>query len=147
MLWSMPSMVGTTQALSMISKPSSIPNKDIDRTSSIVNKDIDRTSSIVNKDIDRTSSIPNKLSENPRSLFKPDPPTPQPPYVKVTSTSDECGKIADENGMTPFKEWGKLTESMKTTWGQQGCDQKMCQYWAKSTISSHLKMAAQCQKT
>ncbi|KAH6571285.1 hypothetical protein BASA50_005810 [Batrachochytrium salamandrivorans] len=67
----------------------------------------------------------------PTQPVKPDPPTPQPPYVKVTSTSDECGKIADENGMTPFKEWGKLTESMKTTWGQQGCDQKMCQYWAK----------------
>ncbi|KAH9251182.1 hypothetical protein BASA81_010961 [Batrachochytrium salamandrivorans] len=67
----------------------------------------------------------------PPKPVQPDPPTPQPPYVKVTSTSDECGKIADDNGMTPFKEWGKLTDPMRTTWGQQGCDQKMCQYWAK----------------
>ncbi|KAH9264386.1 hypothetical protein BASA83_012143 [Batrachochytrium salamandrivorans] len=67
----------------------------------------------------------------PPQPVKPDPPTPQPPYVQVTSTSDECGKIADDNGMTPFKEWGKLTDPMRTTWGQQGCDQKMCQYWAK----------------
>ncbi|KAH6601351.1 hypothetical protein BASA61_001983 [Batrachochytrium salamandrivorans] len=55
----------------------------------------------------------------------------QSSYTQVVSPSDQCGKIADDNGVIPFKEWGKLTESMKTTWGQQGCDQEMCQYWAK----------------
>ncbi|KAH6582295.1 hypothetical protein BASA50_000907 [Batrachochytrium salamandrivorans] len=36
----------------------------------------------------------------------------QPSYTPNTDASDEC-------------------ESMKTSWGQKGCDQQMCQYWAK----------------
>ncbi|KAH9245635.1 hypothetical protein BASA81_016864 [Batrachochytrium salamandrivorans] len=70
----------------------------------------------------------------------------QSSYTQVVSPSDQCGKIADDNGVIPFKEWGKLTESMKTTWGQQGCDQEMCQYWAKKYHIAPLKVAAQCQK-
>ncbi|KAH6577399.1 hypothetical protein BASA60_004025 [Batrachochytrium salamandrivorans] len=70
------------------------------------------------------------LSKTP-SPVKPDPPQPQPPYVQVTSTSDECGKIAEDIRLIPFKTWGKSTEPMKTTWGQRGCDQLLCQYWHK----------------
>ncbi|KAH6571707.1 hypothetical protein BASA62_003716 [Batrachochytrium salamandrivorans] len=56
----------------------------------------------------------------------------QPSYTPNTDASDECGKIADDYGLIPFNTWGgELTESMKTSWGQKGCDQQMCQYWAK----------------
>ncbi|KAH6577400.1 hypothetical protein BASA60_004026 [Batrachochytrium salamandrivorans] len=135
----------------MVNKPSGIINKIINRPSSMVNKIINRPSSIfdqprnIRKPISMLDQLPpvgqpappkppqpvQPDPPKPPQPVKPDPPTPQPPYVKVTSTSDECGKIADDNGMTPFKEWGKLTDPMRTTWGQQGCDQKMCQYWAK----------------
>ncbi|KAH6601348.1 hypothetical protein BASA61_001980 [Batrachochytrium salamandrivorans] len=55
----------------------------------------------------------------------------QSSYTQTPSPSDECGKIADDYGVIPFKTWGKSTESMKTTWGQKGCDQLLCPYWHK----------------
>ncbi|KAH9264216.1 hypothetical protein BASA83_012295 [Batrachochytrium salamandrivorans] len=55
----------------------------------------------------------------------------QSSYTQTPSPSDECGKIADDYGVIPFKTWGKSTESMKTTWGQKGCDQLLCVYWNK----------------
>ncbi|KAH6564972.1 hypothetical protein BASA62_007603 [Batrachochytrium salamandrivorans] len=55
----------------------------------------------------------------------------QSSYTQTPSPSDECGKIADDYGVIPFKTWGKSTESMKTTWGQKGCDQLLCAYWHK----------------
>ncbi|KAH6571284.1 hypothetical protein BASA60_007232 [Batrachochytrium salamandrivorans] len=53
----------------------------------------------------------------------------QSSYTPTLSPSDECGRIADDYGVIPFSTWGKSTESMKTTWGQQGCDQLLCSYW------------------
>ncbi|KAH6574695.1 hypothetical protein BASA50_005809 [Batrachochytrium salamandrivorans] len=53
----------------------------------------------------------------------------QSSYTQTLSPSDECGRIADDYGVIPFSTWGKSTESMKTTWGQQGCDQLLCSYW------------------
>ncbi|KAH6566308.1 hypothetical protein BASA62_006785 [Batrachochytrium salamandrivorans] len=152
MLWSMPSMVGTTQALSMPNKPSSMVNKIINQPQQYARPNIRKPHQYVKPDPHQyvkpdphqyvkpdphqyVKPDPHQYVQpdppKPPQPVKPDPPKPQPPYVQVTSTSDECGKIADDNGMTPFKEWGKLTDPMKTTWGQQGCDQKMCQYWAK----------------
>ncbi|KAH6601353.1 hypothetical protein BASA61_001985 [Batrachochytrium salamandrivorans] len=55
----------------------------------------------------------------------------QSSYTPTLSPSDQCGKIADDNGLIPFNNWGRMTESMKIAWGQQGCDQQMCQYWTK----------------
>ncbi|KAH6589817.1 hypothetical protein BASA50_009787 [Batrachochytrium salamandrivorans] len=55
----------------------------------------------------------------------------QSSYIQALSPSDECGKISEEYGLVPFKTWGKSTEPMKTTWGQRGCDQLLCQYWHK----------------
>ncbi|KAH6587771.1 hypothetical protein BASA50_011162 [Batrachochytrium salamandrivorans] len=68
----------------------------------------------------------------------------QPSYTPNTDASDECGKIADDYDMIPFNTWGKLTESMKTLWGQKGCDQQMCQYWAKKYNIKPLENA-QCK--
>ncbi|KAH6589820.1 hypothetical protein BASA50_009790 [Batrachochytrium salamandrivorans] len=55
----------------------------------------------------------------------------QSSYTPTLSPSDECGRISEEYGVIPFKTWGKMTESMKTIWGQRGCDQLLCPYWHK----------------
>ncbi|KAH6589569.1 hypothetical protein BASA50_009980 [Batrachochytrium salamandrivorans] len=55
----------------------------------------------------------------------------QSSYTQAVSPSDQCGRISEEYDVIPFKTWGRMTESMKIAWGQQGCDQKMCVYWAK----------------
>ncbi|KAH6579683.1 hypothetical protein BASA60_003203 [Batrachochytrium salamandrivorans] len=41
----------------------------------------------------------------------------QSSYTPTLSPSDQCGKIADDNGVIPFKTWGRMTESMKIAWG------------------------------
>ncbi|KAH6589824.1 hypothetical protein BASA50_009794 [Batrachochytrium salamandrivorans] len=144
MLWSMPSMVGTAQAPGILNKSSSMVNQVINDPSSITNQLPDRGSSLFNQIINSGSSLLNQVLNRGSSLFNQVSESwqqgggsafqsyqQQSSYTPALSSSDQCGKIADDNGIIPFRTWGRMTEPMKIAWGQQGCDQQMCQYWTK----------------
>ncbi|KAH6564982.1 hypothetical protein BASA62_007601 [Batrachochytrium salamandrivorans] len=126
-------MVGTAQALSILNKSRSMVNQAINKPSSIANQVSDHGSSLSNQIINSGSSLLNQVPDSGSrmggSAFQDY--QQQSSYTQAVSPSDECGRISEEYDVIPFETWGRMTESMKIAWGQQGCDQKMCVYWAK----------------
>jgi len=64
----------------------------------------------------------------PIPLDNTPPPPPPPPVVDVQT---RCNEIHERTQVIPYKTWGSTSNDERTFWDANGCNQKLCKYWAK----------------